>query len=163
MGSFDNLREFMDRLSFLAVKNFYRTRSALDDIEAGTFSTAQSWLNPLALADDLIALWLPTGTTLFQTPPTLAIPGSKATGAAAKSINLGLVAATTAKATALQPIGMPIGTIAVKAADVNAAVAAPNLNVGVNNLVKYAVGNYKGLVLDGSGKALVFIELQLGP
>ncbi|HXJ32538.1 MAG TPA: hypothetical protein VMS22_00740 [Candidatus Eisenbacteria bacterium] len=163
MGAFDNLREFMDRLNFLALKNFYRTKAALDDIEAGTFSTAQTWLNPLLVADDIIALWLPTASTAFATPQTIVIPGSKLIGTAAKSVNLGLAAGATAKATALQPIGMPVGTAAVKATDVQPVVAAPSLNVSINNLGNYAVGNYRGIVFDGSWRGLALVELQLGP
>ncbi len=163
MGAFDNMREFMDRLSILALKNFYRTKAALDDIEAGTFSTAQSWLNPLQFVDDVIALWLPSGSTTFVTPQTLVIPGQQSVGNAARSVNLGLGAGTVVKATALQPIGMAIGTPAVKASDVVATVTAPSLNIAVNNLANYAQGTYRGLVFDGYGKVLVAPELQLKP
>ena len=162
MGTFDNLREFMDRLNVLALKNFYRTKAALDDIEAGTFSAAQSLQNPLAFINDLIGLWLPVGTT-FTMPRTLAIAGSQATGTTSGSIDLGLSAGTVPKKAALQPMGMPPGSQAIKAADVTVANAAPSLKVGINNLGSYVVGNYKGLVLDDNGDALAFVELQLGP
>jgi len=162
MGDFDNLREFMDRLNFLALKNFYRTKAALDDIEAGTFSTAQSLQNPLAFVNDVIGLWLP-GAHTFKMPRTLVIAGSKATGTAAGSIDLGLTSATSPRASALQPMGMPPGTRAIKGADVSATIVAPSLHVGINNLGSYAVGNYKGLMLDAAGDALAFVEFQLGP
>src|SRR5881397_2197644 len=133
MGAFDNVREFMDRVNLLALKNFYRTKGALVDIEAGTFSTAESWLLPLTMLDDLIALWLPVGSTTLVYPPTLVIAGSRATGAAAGSIAIaGITAATLLKKTALQPFGSGmVGVTAIPAVNVAPTPAAGTLNVAI--------------------------------
>jgi len=164
MGAFDNVREFMDRVNLLALKNFYRTKDALDGIEAGTFSTADSWLLPLTMVDDLIALWLPVGTTTLVYPPTLVIPGSRATGAAAGGIAIaGITAATVVKKTALQPFGPGmVGVLAIPAGSVVPTPVAGTLNVAINPITPtQALGTYKGLILDDTGKPLTIVELQL--
>jgi hypothetical protein len=163
MSTLGNLRAFMDRMDILAAKTFYRTKGALDDIEAGTYTVSQSFLNPLGVIDDMLALFAPNLGSTFVYPPTLVVPATKAVGSGAATLTLGLPAGTTVTATPLQPVAN-LNAPSIPAADVAPAITnAGDLNVAINNLANRVKGNYKGLALDGQGNPLAFIELHLTP
>src|SRR4051794_28293518 len=70
-----NLRNFLDRWDFVASNAFFRSKDALDQIEANTYTLAQAMLNPLSMLDDILGAFAPSPAT-YVYPPIVMITGS---------------------------------------------------------------------------------------
>jgi hypothetical protein len=104
MSQLTNLRSFLDRVNQVGENSLIRTRSALDQVEANTFTLAQAYMNALLGIEDLFAAFAPLPfTAIFLPPLSLTVPHAS-TGTATQTLQLGATGSTTATIIGLQPL-----------------------------------------------------------
>jgi len=158
-----NLRNFLDRMDIVATNAFFRTKDALDQIEANTFTTAQAILNPLLTIDDILAAFAPSpGTYVY--PPIVMITASHTSAVPAVG-TAQLTPAASQPATAKQLV--PYGSITnptIPAANVGAVVGGTGILTvtisNINAIPTIAAGNYRGPVM-GTSTPLALVYLTL--